>query len=42
MKTRADTNSVTLNGKKCAIWSNGADGVTSGGKPADDVKSWGN
>ncbi len=29
-----------LNGKRCAAWSNGADGVNGGGKGADDVKLW--
>lgn len=29
-----------LNGRRCAVWSNGADGVNSGGGPTDDVKSW--
>lgn len=31
----------TLNGRRVAVWSEGADGVTPGkGKPADDVKTW--
>ncbi len=32
----------TLNGRRVAVWSNGADGVTSGGKAKaeDDVKTW--
>lgn len=29
-----------LNGRRCAVWSNGADGVNGGGSAADDVKSW--
>ena len=29
-----------LNGRRVAVWSNGADGVKSGGKAADDVKTW--
>lgn len=29
-----------LNGRRCAVWSNGADGVNGGGTSADDVKSW--
>lgn len=32
---------VTLNGRRVAVWSNGADGVKgTGGKQADDVKTW--
>lgn len=34
--------STTLNGRRVAVWSNGADGVKGGGKAADDVKTWGN
>ncbi len=34
--------SPQLNGRRVAVWSNGADGITGGGKPADDVKTWGN
>lgn len=34
--------STTLNGRRVAVWSNGADGVKGGGKSADDVKTWGN
>jgi prepilin-type N-terminal cleavage/methylation domain-containing protein len=30
----------TLNGRRVAVWSNGADGVTGGGKTGDDVKTW--
>jgi type II secretory pathway pseudopilin PulG len=30
----------TLNGKRVAVWSDGADGVNGGGKAADDVKTW--
>ncbi len=29
-----------LNGRRCAAWSNGADGVKTGGKATDDVKNW--
>lgn len=29
-----------LNGRRCAAWSNGADGVSGGGKASDDVKNW--
>jgi prepilin-type N-terminal cleavage/methylation domain-containing protein len=32
---------VTLNGKRVAVWSDGQDGVDTTGKPADDVKTWG-
>ncbi len=38
----SDSKAVDINGKKCAVWTNGADGVESGGKAADDVKSWQN
>ena len=32
---------VRLNGRKCAVWSEGADGASgSGGKPSDDVLTW--
>ncbi len=31
---------VTLNGRRVAVWSNGADGVKLGGKAADDVRTW--
>ena len=30
-----------LNGRRVAVWSDGADGVTAAGKAADDVKTWG-
>lgn len=30
----------TLNGRRVAVWSNGADGVNGGGKAEDDVKTW--
>jgi prepilin-type N-terminal cleavage/methylation domain-containing protein len=29
-----------LNGRRVAVWSLGADGVSGGGKSADDVKTW--
>jgi len=32
---------VTLNGRRVAVWSNGADGVSATGKITDDVKTWG-
>lgn len=31
---------ATLNGRRVAVWSNGADGVSGGGKTGDDVKTW--
>lgn len=31
----------TLNGRRVAVWSDGADGVDEDGKPKDDVKTWG-
>lgn len=40
-KTKAETTAVTLNGRRVAVWSDGADGVTVTGKRADDVKTWG-
>jgi prepilin-type N-terminal cleavage/methylation domain-containing protein len=33
--------SVTLNGRRVAVWSDGADGVSVTGKATDDVKTWG-
>lgn len=33
--------SVTLNGRRVAVWSDGADGVSADGKATDDVKTWG-
>ena len=35
------SNAVTLNGRRVAVWSDGADGVNSTGKATDDVKTWG-
>ncbi len=40
VKTKADSATTTLNGKRVAVWSDGADGVTATGKSADDVKTW--
>ena len=42
-KTKAETAAVTLNGRRVAVWSDGADGVpaTATGKATDDVKTWG-
>ena len=31
---------TTLNGRRVAVWSDGADGVSATGKAADDVKNW--
>ena len=31
---------ATLNGRRVAVWSDGADGVSATGKSADDVKTW--
>jgi prepilin-type N-terminal cleavage/methylation domain-containing protein len=40
VKTAAGT-AITLNGRRAAVWSNGADGVKgSGGAANDDVKTW--
>jgi prepilin-type N-terminal cleavage/methylation domain-containing protein len=33
--------SKVLNGRRVAVWSDGADGVASAGKAADDVLTWG-
>ncbi|GAA5122703.1 type II secretion system protein [Luteolibacter yonseiensis] len=33
---------TTLNGKRVAVWSDGADGVDGAGTSSDDVKTWGN
>ena len=33
--------SFNLNGRRVAVWSDGADGVKGGGKMADDVRTWG-
>ncbi|MGA0845720.1 MAG: type II secretion system protein [Luteolibacter sp.] len=30
----------TLNGRRVAVWSNGADGLNGGGKSNDDVRTW--
>jgi prepilin-type N-terminal cleavage/methylation domain-containing protein len=41
VKPAAATQNVTLHGRRVAVWSNGADGVSgTGGKVADDVKTW--
>jgi prepilin-type N-terminal cleavage/methylation domain-containing protein len=41
VKPKAGTQ-VTLNGRRVAVWSDGADGVDATGKGTDDVKTWGN
>ena len=41
VKTKAETTSVTLNGRRVAVFSDGADGVSATGKATDDVKTWG-
>jgi type II secretory pathway pseudopilin PulG len=42
VKPKGAAQSVTLNGRRVAVWSDGADGVNSTGKASDDVKTWGN
>lgn len=39
-QTAADASATTLNGRRVAVWSNGADGVKATGKAGDDVKTW--
>jgi prepilin-type N-terminal cleavage/methylation domain-containing protein len=39
-KVKPATAAKTLNGRRVAVWSNGADGVNGGGKAEDDVKTW--
>jgi prepilin-type N-terminal cleavage/methylation domain-containing protein len=41
-KPSAGGTTPQLNGRRVAVWSNGADGVKGGGKAGDDVKTWGN
>ena len=41
VKPAAATTQVTLNGRKVAVWTNGADCLNGvGGKASDDVKTW--
>jgi len=40
VKPKAAAAAVPLNGRRCAVWSDGADGVTATGKITDDVKTW--
>ena len=37
---KGGTAAATLNNRRVAVWSDGADGVTANGKTADDVKNW--
>ena len=37
----AGNSAATLNGRRVAVWSDGADGISASGKAADDVKTWG-
>ncbi len=41
VKTKAETTTATLNGRRVAVWSDGADGISATGKRTDDVKTWG-
>jgi len=41
VKPKGQSRQVTLNGRRVAVWSDGADGVNSIGKFNDDVKTWG-
>jgi prepilin-type N-terminal cleavage/methylation domain-containing protein len=36
----AGGNTAALNGRRVAVWSNGADGTKGGGKASDDVTTW--
>jgi prepilin-type N-terminal cleavage/methylation domain-containing protein len=40
VKTGSSAATLTLNGRKVAVWTNGADGINGGGKATDDVKTW--
>ena len=41
VKPNVSGTTTTLNGRRVAVWSLGADGISgSGGKPGDDVKTW--
>lgn len=40
VKPKGSTTSVDLNGRRVAVWSDGADGVTATGKSGDDVITW--
>ena len=37
---KGGTAAATLNNRRVAVWSDGADGVSAAGKTADDVKTW--
>ena len=41
VQPKASAQRETLNGRRVAVWSDGADGVDEAGKPKDDVKTWG-
>jgi prepilin-type N-terminal cleavage/methylation domain-containing protein len=40
VKPKASSSEKTLNGKRVACWSDGADGVSTTGKASDDVYTW--
>ena len=40
VKTKGETKKTSLNGRRVAVWSDGADGVSTTGKANDDVKTW--
>jgi prepilin-type N-terminal cleavage/methylation domain-containing protein len=42
LQPKAAKEPITLNGRRVAVWSDGADGVKSTGKTNVDVKTWGN
>ena len=41
VQPKGSSSSINLNGRRVAVWSDGADGVSKTGKPGDDVKTWG-
>ena len=41
VKPKGASANTTLNGRRVAVWSDGADGKTATGKSNDDVKTWG-
>lgn len=40
VQPKGSASSATLNGRRVAAWSDGADGATGTGKASDDVKTW--
>jgi prepilin peptidase dependent protein D len=40
VKPKGSSSPVNLNGRRCVVWSDGADGVTGIGNTNDDVKTW--